>query len=170
MRKYIDITGRKFGRLTSVSVVYKNKYNEEYWNCVCDCGNKVVVRKSHLLQGKIVSCKCFQKERRMQGISKIKCLSKTRLYRIWQNMKNRCYYKKHPEAKYWGGKGIEVCKEWKESFINFYEWAMQHGYQDHLSIDRIDSDGNYCPENCRWATSYEQVHNTRRFFKCTVQA
>lgn len=88
-------------------------------------------------------------------------LSKTRIYRIWQDMKNRCYYKKLPEFKYWGGRGITICKEWRESFLNFYKWALANGYKDNLSIDRVDVNGNYEPSNCRWATAYEQVHNRR---------
>ena len=167
--RYMDITNKRFGRLVAISVDHKDKHGTEYWNCVCDCGNKVVVRKNHLTGGKIVSCKCYQKEQILKGTRKQNGLYNTRINRIWKNMKNRCYYTKHPEFKYWGGRGITVCPEWKESFLQFYDWAMSHGYQDNLSIDRIDVDGNYCPENCRWTTASQQALNKRKN-KCSVVA
>ena len=168
MTKSLDIKNMKFGRLTAVSLSHK-KNRSEYWNCVCDCGKKVVVRKCHLLSGAIVSCKCYQKEQKIKALSTSRGLSHTRIHRIWENMRNRCYYKKNPQFKYWGGRGITVCKEWKEDFLPFYDWAIANGYADNLSIDRIDVDGNYCPENCRWATAYEQEHNKRKD-KCSVAA
>ena len=85
-----------------------------------------------------------------------------RLYSIWHNMKNRCYYEKSANYKYYGGKGIKVCDEWKDNFQSFALWALSNGYQNNLSIDRIDNSKDYCPENCKWSNAYEQNNNTNR--------
>lgn len=87
-------------------------------------------------------------------------MCRTRLYRIWNGMKQRCANPKTIGYRYYGGKGVTVCQEWQNSFQAFYDWAMANGYDDHLSIDRMDSNGNYCPENCVWSTSKEQQNNT----------
>lgn len=83
----------------------------------------------------------------------------TRLYRIWANIKTRCLNEHDPHYKNWGGRGVQICSEWKESFSSFRDWAISHGYADTLTIDRINNDGNYCPENCRWVTNEDNVEN-----------
>lgn len=88
--------------------------------------------------------------------------SNTRLYRIWMRMKQRCYYEKSNRYKNYGARGIRVCNEWLDDFMNFYSWAMENGYKENLTIDRIDTDGNYTPDNCKWSTNLEQQRHTTR--------
>lgn len=92
----------------------------------------------------------------------------TRLYHIWDGMKARCYNMNHVAYKNYGGRGISVCKDWRKNFESFYKWAIENGYQERLTIDRIDNDGDYCPQNCRWATYQEQSENRRNTVLLTV--
>lgn len=166
-KKVVDITGQKFGRLTVLDKLHNYHKKDTYWLCVCECGNLKEVTSSHLTTGKTKSCGCLRKENsgnrlRIHG----KC--NTRLHSIWQNMKNRCYHKKSNRYKYYGARGIAVCSEWKDDFMNFYDWSMANGYADNLTIDRIDVNGNYEPNNCRWVDYKTQSRNRRSVKRVTI--
>ena len=158
MKKAIDLTGQVFGRLTVLERVKLPTSEYVVWLCKCSCGRMTKVRSYHLRKGRIVSCGCYQKEmtskaRRTHGETK------TRLYGIWVGMKRRCYWEGDKCYYIYGSRGITVCDEWKNSFEAFRDWALEHGYSEKLTIDRIDVNGNYEPSNCRWVTIKEQNRN-----------
>jgi len=153
---YINLQGKTFGRLTAISYIHKN--GKLYWKCKCVCGNYVDVIPSSLIRGETRSCGCYQREI-MSQIKRKKSIKQTRLYRIWGAMKYRCYNPNCHSYPRYGGRGIEICDEWKNNFLSFQTWALQNGYNDFLSIDRKDCNGNYTPENCRWADAKQQAMN-----------
>lgn len=157
-----DLVGKRFGRLT-VLCRAKDNTNDGHprWVCMCDCGREVIVPGRSLQEGKTKSCGCYRKEvKLMHGDARKR--KRTRLYNIWVGIKSRCLTSSCSEWEYYGGRGIAICDEWKDSYASFREWALSNGYDDTLTIDRIDNDGDYTPGNCRWVNRKAQVRNTKR--------
>jgi hypothetical protein len=164
-----DLTGQRFGRLVAVGIDDRGD-RRTYYVCQCDCGNIKSVRSDSLLCGAIRSCGCIKKEQDRVNLEANHShkMSGTRIYEIWQCMKKRCYNPHDARFDRYGGRGITVCDEWKESFQAFYDWAMQNGYSEELTIDRIDNDKGYSPDNCRWASQREQARNRATNIKITI--
>lgn len=159
--KKLKLVGEKFGRLTVVKEAESHGWS--YFYCKCDCGNEIIVKGTFLKTGKTKSCGCLQKEKARDRLKK-HGLSRGRIYRIWNAMNTRCNNPHINQHKDYHDRGISVCAEWK-NFKDFYNWAINNGYRDDLSIDRIDNDSGYSPENCRWATPKIQNRNSRRCIK-----
>lgn len=164
MPKFVDITGKTFNKLTAVSFHHKDKRGKAYWLFRCSCGKEVITRKGSVTSGEIKSCGCSHKE---QNITH--GLSKSNLYFVFQAMKQRCYNKSNLGYSEYGGRGITICDEWLTNPESFYTWAIENGYKRGLSIDRIDNNKGYSPENCRWATQEQQQKNKRTNLSLTYK-
>lgn len=154
---YKNLTGLKFNKLTVIKLKSKNKNGSYIWECKCDCGNTIYVTTSQLKSGQTKSCGCLRKEKH----HKTHGLTKHKLYRIYWGMKGRCYDIKNHRYNLYGGRGIAICDEWLNNFLSFYNWSIQNGYKDGLTIDRIDGNNNYTPSNCRWINKKNQNRNLR---------
>ena len=169
-----DLTGIQFDMLTAIQLSSKKAASGTMWECLCDCGNIVTVARSSLTSGHTKSCGCkriafLQKNKpayKHGGESTIGKNRRERLYMVWCGMKERCYSPKHNRYKDYGGRGISICDEWRNDYSAFRKWAMANGYdptapRGACTIDRIDVNGNYCPENSRWIDMKTQAQNKR---------
>lgn len=154
---FIDISGKKFGKL---QVICRSDGGKEqhrvYWECLCDCGKVTVAESYKIRRGITTSCGCVGKTAHVRH----RC-SGNRMYRIYQAMKQRCNNKTDKQYEDYGKRGIKVCEEWENDFINFKIWAEENGYSNNLTLDRIDVNGNYEPSNCRWVDMAVQENNRR---------
>ena len=165
-----NLINKRFGRLLVLSKSeIRTKDNRTQWNCVCSCGNKVLAENRTLTSGKKKSCGCLKLDsslKNIKGVSnKTHNMSRTRIYKIWNALVQRCKTKSNQRYSSYGGRGITVCQEWYK-FENFYR-DMKNSYKDNLTIDRIDNNKGYSKENCRWATNKQQSRNKRDNFYVT---
>lgn len=163
MSKLKDLTGQRFGRLIVTKRAGSDKWRRATWECQCDCGEVRVEYSNNLLMGRVKSCGCLRSEKNLQN-SITHGKRKSRLYHVWSDMKNRCYNSKIHNYHRYGGRGITVCDEWRNDFGKFYEWAIGNGYDENApygqcTLDRIDNDKGYSPDNCRWVDVKTQNNN-----------
>lgn len=170
MRRVKNLTGQRFGKLVALRCVGKDRHNNAVWLCRCDCGCEKEIVSRALVSGSSRSCGCLETGKFINGKPHRHGGSGERLYRVWGDMRNRCYDKNRKCYPSYGGRGIKVCDEWLHDYAAFREWAMRSGYDPNAprgacTLDRIDNDGDYCPENCRWVSMDVQRWNKHDSWK-----
>lgn len=161
------IIGDKFARLTILSFEDRNRQYDSLWKVRCDCGNEFIVRGGVLKNGHTQSCGCLQREqtsksRTTHGLSRNPLTGKRdKLYRVFAGMKERCYNPHHDMFRYYGGSGVSICEAWLNDYSAFHQWAITNGYKEGLTIERVNTFGNYEPSNCKWIPMSEQSKNRR---------
>ncbi|EHQ88287.1 hypothetical protein [Desulfosporosinus youngiae] len=164
-----DLTDMLFERLYVIGYGKRQKQNKgerysHFWKCQCECGAIVEVEHWHLLSGHTKSCGCYKMDILLDRSTKHGDVG-SKLYNTWGNMRSRCYNKNRPDYPYYGGRGITICKEWRDSYQSFKMWALQNGYHDGLTIERADNNKGYFPDNCLFATRFQQSRNKRNNIK-----
>lgn len=158
--RYENLEGKRFGNLKVLNFEGVNKNQKATWLCKCDCGNTKTIIAGNLKNGKSISCGCVQKDI-LRNNRKTHGKSNTSLYKLFSGIKRRCLNKNDSNFNNYGGRGIEICEEWLNDYDSFYSWANENGYKEGLSIERIDNDKGYNPNNCKWIEMSEQSKNRR---------